>query len=149
MVIDLDILNIGELFEILHDRLSDRIQGAIGLASAGEVHVCHTIGVFDLVVTGKTVEHEGKPLFTFQANWSLEVFIEHRADDIARGRNEARGGSFIGELTADQFVVVCKVNTELHIYRRASGCWCERRSRRAARGKGRCDGEGTRGSRSA
>lgn len=43
----------------------------------------HSIGIFNFTVAGKTVEHEGESLIAFHAFRTLEVFIEHGANDVA------------------------------------------------------------------
>lgn len=115
MIVDLDVLNVGELFEVLRDRARDGVKCAVGLAGAGEVNMCHTIGIFKFAITGETVKHEGESLFTLHTDRTLEVFVEHGADDIAGGWHEARGRNFIRELTADQFIIVGKVDIDLYI----------------------------------
>lgn len=115
MIVNLDVLNIGELFEVLHDRAGDGVERAVGLAGTGEVNVRHAISIFDLAVAVETVEHEGESLFALDPDRTLEIFIEHGADDIARGGDKPRGWDLVRELTADQFVIVCKVDIDLHI----------------------------------
>ena len=44
----------------------------------------NAIGVGKPAVACEAVEHQGKPLIPFDIAWTLEVFIENRADDIAR-----------------------------------------------------------------
>jgi len=75
----------------------------------------NTIGIFEFAVTGEAIEHQGKSLIALDANGTLEVFIKNRANDIARGWDKTRGRDFIRKLTADQFVVVRKVNIDLYI----------------------------------
>ena len=82
MIVDLDILNIGELFEVLHERTRDSVQRAVGLACPCEINVCNAISVFELAIPGETIEHQGKSLIVFNADRTLEIFIEHRANNI-------------------------------------------------------------------
>ena len=83
MIVDLDVLNIRELFEVLHERARNGVQRAVGLAGPGEVDVRHPIGVLDLAVAGESIEHEGKSLVALDTNRSCEEFIEHGTDDVA------------------------------------------------------------------
>ncbi len=76
-------MNVGELFEVLHERARDGVKRAVRLAAAGEIDMRHPIGVFNLTVAGKTVEHEGQSLIALHAFGTLEVFIEHSANDVA------------------------------------------------------------------
>ena len=81
-VVDLDKLNLGELFEIYHQRAGDGIQRAIRLTTAREIDMRDAIGKYEFAVTGKTVEHECKSLVAFNIAGSFEIFIEYRADQI-------------------------------------------------------------------
>jgi hypothetical protein len=46
--------------------------------------VYDAVGVFDPVVAGEAVEHEGKTLVAFHVARTFEEFIEHCADQILR-----------------------------------------------------------------
>ena len=83
MIVDLDILNIGKLFEILHDRTRDGIQRAIGLTHAAEIDMRNTVSIFDFAIAGKTVEHQGKTLIAFDTHRTLEIFIEDGTNNIS------------------------------------------------------------------
>jgi len=141
LIVDLDVLNIGELFKVLHDRARDGVERSVGLTRACEIDMCHAIGIFNLAIAGEAVQYKSEPLIPFHANRSLEVFIEHGTNDITGGGNEACGGDFVWKLTADQFVIVGKVNIDLHIQRRACGSGSEGGTRRTARREGWRDGE--------
>lgn len=84
MIVDLDELNIGELFEVRHQRTGNGVQRAVGLAGAAEVNMRDAIGIFEPGVPGKTVGHDGKSLIAFDTGGTLEVFVENGADDIPR-----------------------------------------------------------------
>ena len=81
-VVDLDKLNLGELFEIYHQRAGDGVQRAIRLTTAREIDVRNTIGKCEFAVTSKTVEHERKSLVAFNITGSFEIFVEHRANQV-------------------------------------------------------------------
>ena len=83
MIVDLDVLNIRELFEVLHERARNGVQRAVGLAGPGEVNMRHAIGIFEFAVAGEAIEHEGKSLVALDTNRSCEEFIEHGTDDVA------------------------------------------------------------------
>ena len=83
LIVDLDILNIGKLFEILHDRTRDGIQRAIGLTRAAEIDMRNTVSIFDFAIAGKTVEHQGKTLIALDTHRTLEIFIEDGTNNIS------------------------------------------------------------------
>lgn len=103
------------MFEVGHQRTGDRIECAVRLAPAGEIDVRHAIGVFKFAVAGKAVEHKRKALIAFHVAGTLEIFIEHRADQILRGRNEAGRARLIRKLSTDQAVVVCEIDVHFHV----------------------------------
>jgi len=73
-------LNLGELFEIKHERDCNVIERAVRLATAGEIHVRHAIGKCQFAVAGEAVKHEGKSLVAFDVARTFEEFIEDAAD---------------------------------------------------------------------
>ena len=79
------------------------------------------VGVFDPAVAGKAVEHEGETLVAFHIAGTLEVFIEHGADQILRRGDEACDRDFIGHVAADQAVVVSEIDRHPHELRCARG----------------------------
>lgn len=91
------------------------------MARAREVDMRDAVGIFDAVVASETVQHEGETLIAFHVARTFEEFVERRADEVARGRHEARHWNFIRQLSFDQAVVVCEVNVQLHVQRRARG----------------------------
>jgi len=93
----------------------------------------HAIGKLDLTVTGKAVEHEGKSLFPLNTDRSLEVFIEHGADEVARGRDKTCDRNFIRQLTTDQSGIVGEIDIDLYVQRCAGGGGRECGTRSAAR----------------
>ena len=115
MIVDLDVLNIGELFEVRCERTRNGVQRAIGLAGAAEIDVRNAVGVFEFTVAGETIEHQGKSLIALDAHGTSEVFIKDRTNDVARRWDIASGRNFIGKLTADQPVVVGEIHIDLHI----------------------------------
>ena len=84
MIVDLDVLNIGKLFEVLRDRARDGIERAVGLTCAGEVNMRHAIGIFEFAIAGEAIEHEGKSLVAFNADRTMNGVIEHGANDVPR-----------------------------------------------------------------
>ena len=82
MVVDLDELNLGELFEVRHDRLCDAVECPVRLTTTREVDVCDAVSIFDPVISSETVEHERKALVALHITGTLEEFIEHSADQV-------------------------------------------------------------------
>lgn len=81
----------------------------------------NAVGVFDPAVSVEAVEHQGKSLVPFHVAGTLEIFIEHRADQILRRGDEARDRHFVGQIAANQAVVIGEVDGHLHEERRAGG----------------------------
>ena len=50
------------------------------MALACEIHVHDAVGVFDLAVAGKAIEHKREPLVAFHIAWTFEEFIEDCTD---------------------------------------------------------------------
>jgi hypothetical protein len=44
----------------------------------------NAVGIFDPAIAGEAVEHKRQPLVAFHTDRTLEIFIENRADDVAR-----------------------------------------------------------------
>ena len=110
MIVYLDELNLRELFEIRHDRLRDGIQRAIRLTTAREIDVRDAVCIFEFAVPGEAVEHECETLVAFHIAGTLEVFIEHGANQILCGGNKARHRDLIWQLPADQAIVICEID---------------------------------------
>ena len=77
LVIDLNELYFGELFEIFGQRACNVVERAIGLTFASQIHVCNAIRKSQFAVAGETVEDEGESLIAFHIAGTLEKFIEH------------------------------------------------------------------------
>ena len=81
-IVDLDELNFRELFEIFHERARDGIERAIRLTIAHKIDMRDAIGKYKFTVAIETVQHEGESLVTLDVARTLEIFIEHPADQI-------------------------------------------------------------------
>lgn len=123
MIVNLDELHFGELFEIRHKGLCDGVQRAIRLTTTGEIDMHNAVGIFDFAVAVETVQHERETLVTFHVAGTFEVFIEYRADQIPCGWNEARHSDFIRQLPADQTIVICEVDIDFHEQWRTRRSW--------------------------
>lgn len=107
-------MNFGELLEVVHKRTCDGVQCPVGLALASEIHVRNAIGIFDFAVASEPVQHECESLVAFHIAGTFEVFIEHCADQILRRGDEARDGHLVGDIPADQAVVIGEVDCYFH-----------------------------------
>lgn len=82
MIIDLDELNIGELFEVEDQRACDVVERAIGLTVAREVDVRNTISIFEFAVTSEAIEDEGDAFIALDTAGTFEKFVEDAADQV-------------------------------------------------------------------
>ena len=92
--------------------------------------MCHPIGIGQAAVACKTVEHQRETPVAFNITGSLEEFFEDCAEQILIGGDKARRFDLIRKLPADQPVVICEVDIDLH----------EQRCARGLRREGRCEG---------
>jgi len=81
-IVNFDELNFGELLEVEHQRERDGVERAIRLTTAYKIHVRDAVGKCEFAIAIETIKHEGKSLVAFDIAWTLEIFIEHRADQI-------------------------------------------------------------------
>ena len=82
MIIDLDKLNLRELFEVRHQRTSDCVQCTIRLTIAHKINMHATVRKDNVAIACKAVEYRCKPLISFNATRTLEELIEHRIDNV-------------------------------------------------------------------
>jgi hypothetical protein len=111
-------LHFGELLEVRHQRAGDRVESPVRLATSHEIDMHYPICIGNLTIACETVQNKCESLVAFHITRALEVFVEHRADQVLRRGHEARRRHLIGELTFDQAVVICEINVHLHIERR-------------------------------
>lgn len=115
MIVNLDELNFRELFEVRHDRLRDSVQRPVRLATACKINMYNAICIFEFAVTGKAIEHKREPLIAFHIARTFEEFIQHRADKILCGGNQARHRDFVRQLPSNQTIVICEI--DIHFYK--------------------------------
>ena len=75
-------MNFGELFEVEREWERDGIERAVRLTTTREIYMRDAIGKCQFAVASETIEHEGKSLVALDIAGTLEVFIEHGADQI-------------------------------------------------------------------
>lgn len=136
MVVDLDELNVRELFEIDGQRAGNGVECAVGLTGTGQVDVRHAVGKFEPVIACKAVEDEGKPVVAFHIAGTLEELVQDSADQVLRRRDKARHWDLVGEFAANEPFVVCEVDVHLYEQRCARGCGRPRGGRCEAWRKG-------------
>jgi hypothetical protein len=138
-IVDLDKLNLRELFQILQEGLCNGVQRPVRLTLSDQIHVRNTICNDQFAVPCETVAHQPKSLIPLNIPRTLEEFIQNRTHQIPRRRHKARHRDFIGQLAIDQSIVICKVNIDLCIQRGARGSRGTSWRWGKARGEGRRD----------
>lgn len=88
---------------------------------AREIDVRNTVGKFEFAVASETIEDEGEVFVTFNVAWPLEEFVQDSADQILRGGDKARHRDLVGQFAINEPLVVCEVDVDLHVERRARG----------------------------
>jgi len=101
LVINLDELNLRELFDIRHQRTRDGVKCAIRLAIPREVNVQSSVRKDKSAIACKAVEYETKSLISFHVAGTLEELVDYRSDAIFRGEAKARHSDLVGKLTCN------------------------------------------------
>jgi len=81
-IVDLDKLNLRELFQILQEWLCNGVQRPVRLTLPGQIHMGNTICNDQFAITCETVAHQPKSLIPFNIPRTLEEFIQNRAHQI-------------------------------------------------------------------
>lgn len=121
LIIDLDELDLRELFKIQHKRTCDVIQCAVRLAAACEIHVGNAVDDFRSVIARKTIANDRQSLIALHAPGALEEFIEHSEHRIPGRRNGALHFHLIWDLAGNQPVIICKVQGDRSKHRCTRG----------------------------
>lgn len=121
MIVDLDELDLGELFEVRHQRTRDRIQRAVRHAVSRQVNIGATVREHHSAIACETVTDHRQPLIALHVTGPFEEFIEHRIDDVLRRRHIARHRHLIRQLAGDQALIVREVHLDFPIERCARG----------------------------
>ena len=77
LVVNLDELNLRELFDICHQGTSDIIKRAVRLTIPGQIHMNSSIGKDEPVIPGKAIQDRGKSLVTLHITGTFEEFVQH------------------------------------------------------------------------
>jgi hypothetical protein len=94
-VVDLNELDLRELFESGRQGLGNGIAGAVGLALTLEEDAQDTVGEFDAAVTDKAIPDGGHTGNLFGGSGTAEVLIDGSVDGIG-GREDLSGDGFFG-----------------------------------------------------
>jgi len=98
LIINLDELNLRELFEICHQRTRDGVKRPIRLAIPCEINVRASIRKDKPGIASKAVENKSKSSVPFHIAGTLEELIEYGSDALFRGEDKARHGNLVREL---------------------------------------------------
>jgi len=101
LVINLDELNLRELFDIRHQRTRDGVKCAIRLAIPREVNVYSSVRKGKSAIACKAVEYETQSFISFHVAGTFEELIEDSSDALFRGENDTRHGNLVRELTCN------------------------------------------------
>lgn len=82
LIVDLDELDLGELFETQHQRTRDVVKCPVRLTTASQIDMDNAIRKLNSAITGKTVADHCKTLVAFHTAGPPEEFIEHRIDNV-------------------------------------------------------------------
>ena len=82
-IIDLDEINIRELFEVCHERARDRVKCSVRLAAAGEVNVSDAICILEPGIASEAIQYQCQSLIPFYITGSFKEFIQNSTNDIA------------------------------------------------------------------
>ena len=83
LVINLNKLNLWELFEIRQQRTRDRVKRAVRLAIPCEINVHSPICKDQPAIACKAVEYETESLVSFHIARPFEELIEYRSDALS------------------------------------------------------------------
>lgn len=83
LIIDFDEVNIGELFEVCHERARDRVKGSVRLAAPGEVNMSDAICILQPGIASEAIQYQCQSLIPFNIPGSLKEFIQNSTNDIA------------------------------------------------------------------
>jgi hypothetical protein len=82
LVVNLDELNFGELFEVKRQRARNGVKCSVRLAGTCEVYVRDTIGKFKPVIAREAIENERKILIALHVTGTFEKFVQDSANKV-------------------------------------------------------------------
>ena len=123
LIVDLNKLDLRELFDICHEQSGNVIKRPIRLTIPCQIHIYAAICKHKPAIACKTVEYETQSLIPLNIAGTLEEFIEHGSHTVFGRDDKTRYRHLIGKLSRDQALIICKVDIDLYIHRRARGRW--------------------------
>jgi hypothetical protein len=101
LIINLDELNLWELFEIRHQRTRDGIKRPIRLAIPAEINMHPPIRKDKPAIACKAVKYKAESLVPFHITGTLEELIEDSSNALFRREGHARHRNLVRELTGN------------------------------------------------
>lgn len=120
MIVDLDELDLRELFEIGHQGTGNRVERPVRLALPGEINIHAAVQELDFAIPRKAIIDHCEPLIAFHISGTLEELVEHSTDYILRRGGKANHRDFIRKLTGEQAIIICEVHLDAPVHR----CTC-------------------------
>jgi len=84
LIVNLDELDLRELFEICHQRARDCVERSIRLAIPCEINIRASIPKDKPVIASKAIKDKTEPLVSFHNAGTLEELIEDRSNALFR-----------------------------------------------------------------
>lgn len=116
LVINLDELDLRELFEIRHQRTRDGVKRPIRLTIPFQINMYSPICKDKPAVACKAIEYESKSFVPFHITGTLEELIKNRSNPSFGREGKARHRDLVRKLTSDQPLIICEVNVDLCIH---------------------------------
>lgn len=82
LIVNLDKLNLRDLFEACYERARDIVKRAVRLAVPCKIKIHATVYELDFTISGKSIGDHGQPLISLYIAGAFEEFIKDRAHAI-------------------------------------------------------------------
>ena len=112
LVINLDELNLRELFEIRHQRTCDGVKRPIRLTIPCQINMHASIRKDKPAVACKAIEYQSESLVPFHIARTFEELIQHRSNSIFGREGKTRHGDLVRKLTGNQPFIIREVNVD-------------------------------------
>ena len=128
LVVNLDELNLRELFEIRHQRTHNGVKRPIRLTIPCQINMHSSIRKDKPAVACKAIEYQSESLVPFHIARTFEELIQNRSNSIFGREGKTRHGDLVRKLTGNQPFIIREVNVDLCIHRgtrrrgNATGC---------------------------
>jgi|GEM_PF-3251477 len=101
LIINLDELNLGELFEIRHQRTRNGVKRPVRLAVPAEIDMHPPISKDKPAIACKTIKYQAESLVSFHITGTFEELIEDSSHALFRREGHARHRNLVRELTGN------------------------------------------------